>query len=70
MKKTIITLIYLTYTLSVIGQVCSDCYEDNGISTNPNDPENCQIELRWPTSSFTNQFKNTFDWAKKTNKNS
>jgi hypothetical protein len=67
MKKTIITLIYLTYTLSVIGQVCSDCYEDNGISTNPNDPENCQIELRWPTSSFTNQFKNTFDWAKNSN---
>jgi hypothetical protein len=67
MKKTIITLIYLTYTISGIGQVCSDCYEDNGISTNPNAPENCQIELRWPTSSFTNQFKNTFDWAKNSN---
>lgn len=62
-KRIILNMLVMALALISYAQDCDDCYEDNGISTNPNNPENCQIELRWPTSTFTNQFKNTFNWG-------
>jgi hypothetical protein len=42
---------------------CLDCPNKKGIVTNPANPENCEIELLYPSN--TNQFLNKFDWAKR-----
>lgn len=63
MKTRIILLVFLAiYGLSTYAQ-CDDCYEGIDIRTNPANPENCEIEEEF--SGSTNQFKNTFDWAKR-----
>ncbi len=60
-KKILIIIVMAASHLYTLGQ-CEDCYEDQGISTNPTNPENCEVDEEYPNK--TNQMLNSFDWAK------
>jgi len=64
MKKFIYTLMIAGFGLQVLAQ-CIDCPDDKEISTNYDDNKNCEVEEEYPTK--TNQFLNSFNWAKNTN---
>jgi hypothetical protein len=62
MKKTILLILVMAMShLYTLGQ-CEDCPKDKGISTNPTNPENCEVDEAFPNK--TNQMLNSFDWAK------
>jgi hypothetical protein len=66
MKNKLLLIAILLGNTILYSQVnCTDCPEDKGISTNHANPENCEVEEQYP--SKTNQFLNTFDWAKNSN---
>jgi hypothetical protein len=60
-KKIVLIIIMATSHLYMLGQ-CDDCPKDKGISTNPANPENCEVDEEYPNK--TNQMLNSFDWAK------
>ncbi len=55
----LITIVLTSYTL---GQDCQDCFEDKNISTNPVEPENCEMDIY--ANGKNNQFLNSFDWGR------
>lgn len=59
MKKIFISILLTSSLLVAYSQTCDDCPDDKGISTNPDNPENCEVEDQYPT--LTNQFLNTFN---------
>lgn len=61
MKNKILLILMAASHLYTLGQ-CEDCYEDQGISTNPANPKNCEVDEEYPNK--TNQMLNSFDWAK------
>lgn len=67
MKKKILYIITIVFLSSITYAQCDDCYEGVDISTNPTDPENCEVDEEYPTK--TNQYLNSFDWAKRTTNN-
>lgn len=64
MKNALYIIILIGMCVQLRAQ-CIDCPNDKGISTNPNAPSNCEVEEAFP--GLTNQFLNTFDWAKNSN---
>ena len=62
MTKRIILNMLVIALASISYAQCDDCYEDKGISTNPANPENCEVGEEYPNK--TNQMLNSFDWAK------
>jgi hypothetical protein len=61
MKKKILLISLMAAShLYTLGQ-CEDCPNDKGISTNPANPENCEVDEEYPNK--TNQMLNSFDWA-------
>jgi len=60
--KKISLLILIIHSYYIGFAQCEDCPKDKDISTNPAAPENCEVDEAFPAE--TNQFLNSFDWAK------
>lgn len=65
MKKYIITLVAFLFNSWILSQNCQDCFEDKNISTNPADPENCEMDIK--ANGKNNQFLNSFKWGDTSN---
>lgn len=61
MRKITYSIIAFLISNLAISQNCQDCFEDKSISTNPADPENCEMDLY--ANGKNNQFLNLFNWG-------
>ena len=61
MKRIIIQILAITATLNMCLAQCTDCNEIRDISTNPSDPENCEVTSGHPL------INTSFNWAAYTN---
>ena len=65
--RTLYTLILFLAFHDLFGQ-CQDCYGDKGISTNPANPQNCELTHAYDsTLKLINPFLNTWNWAANSN---
>tara|TARA_B110000090_G_scaffold69724_1_gene79721 strand:- start:1059 stop:1625 length:567 start_codon:yes stop_codon:yes gene_type:complete len=61
MKRIIIQILAIVATLNMCQAQCTDCNEIRDISTNPNDPKNCEVSSGHPL------INTDFDWAANSN---
>lgn len=60
--RTLYTLILFLAFHELLGQNCQACYGDKGISSNPANPQNCELTEAYP-AGLANPFLNTWNWA-------
>ncbi|MBU6342593.1 MAG: T9SS type A sorting domain-containing protein [Bacteroidetes bacterium] len=67
MKRILYLMLQLAaWELSAQTNACQNCYGDKGISTNPENPQNCELSEAYPPG-LVNPFLNKWNWAASSN---
>ena len=64
--RTLYTLILFLAFHELLGQNCQACFGDKGLSSNPANPQNCELTEAY-AAGLVNPFLNTWNWAANSN---